>query len=169
MAVAALVLLVVADGDAEGDEAASEPAAHEAEDQTEDPGEGALVLIDVSHASLLAVLARDCHRVVGPVTRRVDRHALRWHHHDGLHHGLAGGRLTLHRLTLHHGLLHGLGVGLLGSVLRLGGGLRGIAGLRLLHEGLLLGHAGGCGGAVVDRFAFHLCCAIYNLKKYYFN
>ena len=123
MAVAALVLLIVAHRHAEGDEAAAEPASNEAEDETEDPGEGALLLIDVCHAVLLAVLACDGHRVVWPVTGWVSTHDRLLHHDDWLHDGLAGNRS-----------------GLLGRILHLLSGLGSVAGCRLLHHGLLLHH-----------------------------
>ena len=168
----ALVLLIVASGDAEGDEAASEPAANEAEDETQDPGKGALVLIDVSHADLAAVLASDGDGVVWPVSSGV--------------HGLDGGGGDHHDwlsrlLLLHHGLTgNGLSVGLLRSVLLLSGH-GGVAGLRLshrlnhlrlslAHKRLLLGNgvtvSDGLG--VGNRFAIHLCSTIlYTIKSNY--
>ena len=161
VAVAALVFLVVAHRHAEGNEAASQPAAHQAQNETQDPGKGALLLINVCHAGLLAVLASDGNGVIGPVTRGVHRHIGLSNHQDRLHHGLS--RSGLHWWLLHHGLLHGLGVGLLGSVLLLTGH-GSVARLGLLHKGLLLGQASGYGSAIVDRFAFHLCLffTIYN-------
>ena len=135
MTVAALVFLIVADGHAEGDEATSEPAANKAKNETEDPGECTLLLIDVSHAVLLAVLASDGHGVVGPVSGGVSTHLGLSNHDDGLH----------HRLTWDRGRL-------LGSILRLCGH-GSVARLLLLDEGLLLGgHAGGDGGAVIHGF-----------------
>ena len=164
----ALVLLIVASGDAEGDEAASKPAANEAENETQDPGKGALVLIDVSHADLAAVLASDGDGVVWPVTSWVHRlDGGGGDHHDWL------SRLLL----LHHGLTgNGLSVGLLRSVLLLSGH-GGVAGLRLSHLRLSLAHkrlllgngvTGSDGLGVGNRFAIHLCSTIlYTIKSNY--
>ena len=149
VAVIALVLLIVTRRDAEGDEAAAEPAPDEAEDEAEDPGEGSLHLLHVSHASVLAELARHRHGVFGPVARwvgtamSVDNHDLLTGSHHGLtrgHHGLTRGHHGLtgshHGLTRHGLALHGLTRGhhwLLGSILGLS-----LHGLGSVHRRLLL-------------------------------
>ena len=147
MAVLALVLLVVARSDAEGDEAAAEPAANEAEHEAEDPGEGALLLVNVGHAGVLAELALHGHGVVGPVVSGEGTllKLVRLHHDDlltGLNRGVAWRSLAWHGLG-HGGLAwHRLSIGLLRSVLRgtrlLGSVARSrlLRHLLLLHEGL---------------------------------
>ena len=86
LAVSAGVLLVVAGGNAERNQAASEPAADEAENETEDPAERALLLGHVRHTGLSAVLALNCHGVVGPVVDGEGASAAR---HLGDDHSLA--------------------------------------------------------------------------------
>ena len=52
VAVSALMLLIVASGDAEGDQAATEPAAYEAEHEAEDPSESAFIFVNCGHAGM---------------------------------------------------------------------------------------------------------------------
>ena len=119
MAMGAGVFLIVASGNAEGDEAAAQPAADEAEDQAENPTESALVLVNVGHTSVTAVLALDRDGVVRPVASREGAgrstndsdYSLRLRHHGLtwlLHHGLAW--LLHHWLSwlLHHWLAYRL-------------------------------------------------------------
>ena len=102
------VSLIVASWDAEGNAAAAEPAADEAEDEAENPTEGTLVLLNMGHAGVTAVLAGDGAGHLGPVTSGVlltsgvDDHLL-LHGHTGLH---LHARLLHHWLLLHAGLLH---------------------------------------------------------------
>ena len=89
------MLLIVTSRDAEGNQAAAEPATDEAKHEAEDPAERALLLINVGHASVAAVLALDSDGVIWPVARRVGA-SVSLHHDDGLRH---------HRLAwCHHGL-----------------------------------------------------------------
>ena len=155
----ALVLLIVAAGNAEGNAAAAEPAANEAKNNAENPCESTLLLINVGHGSVIAVLASDGHRVVGPVTDSVRACAdvlsddnlgarLSWHwllHHGRssrlLHHWLA----WLHHWLLHHRLtvrLNRLGVWLLRSLVS--GHAWGLTDKRLglSRHGLAFGHVG---------------------------
>ena len=52
VAVSALMLLIVASGDAERDQAATEPAAYEAEHEAEDPSESAFIFVNCGHAGM---------------------------------------------------------------------------------------------------------------------
>ena len=100
-AVGAGVVLVVEGGDAEGDAAAAEPAANEAEHEAKDPGEGALVLLHVGHASVVAELAGNHGGLVGPLAEG-ESALLAGDYHDL---GGGGDRLSV----LGNGLISGVG------------------------------------------------------------